>query len=126
MIPLATFTAKSLGKRMGKITTELQEKMGMIGKRNKLCILTESGCWASTQHIDQKTIHPASDYQTLEQRICKQHSGKKDLPFQNFNQHEKRKHLNAETDKFFKFKTGDIAWHLSALKRTRTLVEKQI
>ncbi len=30
MIPLATFTAKSLGKRMGKITTELQEKMGMI------------------------------------------------------------------------------------------------
>ena len=30
MIPLATFTAKSLGKRMGKITTELQIKIGMI------------------------------------------------------------------------------------------------
>ena len=30
MIPLATFTAKSLGKRMGKITTELQIKVGMI------------------------------------------------------------------------------------------------
>jgi len=30
MIPLATFTAKSLGKRMSKITTELQIKIGMI------------------------------------------------------------------------------------------------
>jgi len=30
MIPLATITAKSLGKRMGKITTELQIKIGMI------------------------------------------------------------------------------------------------
>ncbi len=30
MIPLATITAKSLGKRMGKITTQVQEKMGMI------------------------------------------------------------------------------------------------
>ena len=30
MIPLATITAKSLGKRMGKITTQLQEKVGMI------------------------------------------------------------------------------------------------
>ena len=30
MIPLATITAKSLGKRMGKITTELQIKVGMI------------------------------------------------------------------------------------------------
>jgi len=30
MIPLATFAAKSLGKRMGKITTELQIKVGMI------------------------------------------------------------------------------------------------
>ena len=30
MIPLATFTAKSLGKRMGKITTQVQETMGMI------------------------------------------------------------------------------------------------
>jgi len=30
MIPLATFTAKSLGKRMGKITTELQIKIGII------------------------------------------------------------------------------------------------
>lgn len=30
MIPLASLTAKSLGKRMGKITTELQEKIGMI------------------------------------------------------------------------------------------------
>ena len=30
MIPLATFTAKSIGKRMGKITTELQEKMGIV------------------------------------------------------------------------------------------------
>ena len=30
MIPLATYTAKSLGKRMGKIATELQEKVGMI------------------------------------------------------------------------------------------------
>ena len=30
MIPLATFSAKSLGKRMGKITTELQIKVGMI------------------------------------------------------------------------------------------------
>jgi len=30
MIPLAAFAAKSLGKRMGKITTELQIKVGMI------------------------------------------------------------------------------------------------
>ena len=30
MIPLATFTAKSLGKRMGKITTQVQEKIGII------------------------------------------------------------------------------------------------
>ena len=30
MIPLAAFAAKSLGKRMGKITTELQIKIGMI------------------------------------------------------------------------------------------------
>lgn len=30
MIPLAAFSAKSLGKRMGKITTELQIKVGMI------------------------------------------------------------------------------------------------
>ena len=30
MIPLATITAKSLGKRMGKITTQVQEKIGMI------------------------------------------------------------------------------------------------
>ena len=30
MIPLATITAKSLGKRMGKITTQVQEKVGMI------------------------------------------------------------------------------------------------
>ena len=30
MIPLAAITAKSLGKRMGKITTELQIKIGMI------------------------------------------------------------------------------------------------
>jgi len=30
MIPLATISAKSLGKRMGKITTELQIKVGMI------------------------------------------------------------------------------------------------
>jgi len=30
MIPLATITAKSLGKRMGKITTELQIKVGII------------------------------------------------------------------------------------------------
>ena len=30
MIPLATFAAKSLGKRMGKITTELQIKVGKI------------------------------------------------------------------------------------------------
>jgi subfamily B ATP-binding cassette protein MsbA len=30
MIPLATVTAKSLGKRMSKITTELQIKIGMI------------------------------------------------------------------------------------------------
>ncbi len=30
MIPLATFTAKSLGKRMGKITTQVQEKIAMI------------------------------------------------------------------------------------------------
>ena len=30
MIPLATFTAKSLGKRMGKITTEVQEKIASI------------------------------------------------------------------------------------------------
>ena len=30
MIPLATLSAKSLGKRMGKITTELQIKVGMI------------------------------------------------------------------------------------------------
>jgi subfamily B ATP-binding cassette protein MsbA len=30
MIPLATFTAKSLGKRMGKITSQVQEKIGMI------------------------------------------------------------------------------------------------
>ena len=28
MIPLASFFARSLGKRMGKVTTELQEKMG--------------------------------------------------------------------------------------------------
>ena len=30
MIPLATITAKSLGKRTSKITTQLQEKIGMI------------------------------------------------------------------------------------------------
>ena len=30
MIPLATITARSLGKRTGKITTQLQEKIGMI------------------------------------------------------------------------------------------------
>jgi len=30
MIPLAAFASKSLGKRMGKITTELQIKVGMI------------------------------------------------------------------------------------------------
>ena len=30
MIPLATITAKTLGKRMGKITTELQEKVGIV------------------------------------------------------------------------------------------------
>ena len=30
MIPLATFTAKSLGKRMGKITTQVQEKIGIV------------------------------------------------------------------------------------------------
>ena len=30
MIPLATITAKSLGKRMGKITTQVQEKIGII------------------------------------------------------------------------------------------------
>ena len=30
MIPLATITAKSLGKRMGKTTTQVQEKVGMI------------------------------------------------------------------------------------------------
>ena len=30
MIPLAAFSAKSLGKRMGKITTELQIKVGMM------------------------------------------------------------------------------------------------
>ena len=30
MIPLATITAKSLGKRMGKITTQVQEKVGLI------------------------------------------------------------------------------------------------
>ena len=30
MIPLSAFAAKSLGKRMGKITTELQIKVGMI------------------------------------------------------------------------------------------------
>jgi len=30
MIPLATFAAKSLGKRMSKITTELQRKIAMI------------------------------------------------------------------------------------------------
>tara|TARA_B100001123_G_scaffold390731_1_gene468576 strand:+ start:3246 stop:4982 length:1737 start_codon:yes stop_codon:yes gene_type:complete len=30
MIPLATFAARSLGKRMGKITTQVQEKIGMI------------------------------------------------------------------------------------------------
>jgi len=30
MIPLATITAKSLGKRMGKITTQVQEKIAII------------------------------------------------------------------------------------------------
>jgi subfamily B ATP-binding cassette protein MsbA len=30
MIPLATITAKSLGKRTAKITTQLQEKIGMV------------------------------------------------------------------------------------------------
>ena len=30
MMPLAAFVAKSLGKRMGKIATEFQEKVGMI------------------------------------------------------------------------------------------------
>ena len=30
MIPLATFTAKSLGKRIGKVTTQVQEKIGII------------------------------------------------------------------------------------------------
>ena len=30
MIPLATITAKSIGKRMGKITTQVQEKIGSI------------------------------------------------------------------------------------------------
>jgi subfamily B ATP-binding cassette protein MsbA len=30
MIPLATFAAKSLGKRMGKITTQVQDKIGII------------------------------------------------------------------------------------------------
>ena len=28
MIPLATFAARSLGKRMGKVTTQAQEKSG--------------------------------------------------------------------------------------------------
>ena len=30
MIPLATITSKSIGKRMGKITTQVQEKIGMV------------------------------------------------------------------------------------------------
>ena len=30
MIPLASFAAKSLGKRMGKITTQSQEVNGLI------------------------------------------------------------------------------------------------
>ena len=30
MIPLATITAKSLGKRAGKITTQVQEKVGIV------------------------------------------------------------------------------------------------
>ena len=30
MIPLATFTARTLGKRMGKVTTEAQEKSGIL------------------------------------------------------------------------------------------------
>ena len=32
MIPLASFTAKKLGKRMGKVTTEAQEKSGDLNK----------------------------------------------------------------------------------------------
>ncbi len=32
MIPLASFAAKSLGKRMGKVTTEAQERSGMLIK----------------------------------------------------------------------------------------------
>ena len=32
MIPLASITAKRLGKRMGKVTTEAQEKSGDLNK----------------------------------------------------------------------------------------------
>ena len=32
MIPLATMAAKSLGKRMGKVSTEAQERSGFLNK----------------------------------------------------------------------------------------------
>ena len=32
MIPLATITARKLGKRMGKVTTEAQEKSGNLNR----------------------------------------------------------------------------------------------